>query len=269
MKALDFEYDGVELSSLGYFICTFDRSSGVTTSNPGGEIEFSTVTMRNTNVDAIASTKYTSALQATFSICKDVESGDDAEISVTELRQLMTWLNRKQFCQFRFLETEWQNIYFEASFNVARCEIGGVLIGLELTMTTNRPYGLGSPITVTHTITSSNQQFTITNQSDEIGFTFPESVKIKCSSGGNLDLSNSQDGRHTYIANCSANETITMDSEHQIIATDNGGHTALANDFNYYFFRLSRTYTDRDNVITVSIPCEITIVYRPIIKAFI
>lgn len=40
----------------------------------------------------------------------------------------------------------------------------------------------------------------------------------------------------------------------------------MYNDFNYKFFRLVNTEGARENVITVSLPCQIDIVYVPIRK---
>ena len=40
----------------------------------------------------------------------------------------------------------------------------------------------------------------------------------------------------------------------------------IYNDFNFVFFRIANTYANNKNIISVNIPCEITIKYYPVAK---
>lgn len=40
----------------------------------------------------------------------------------------------------------------------------------------------------------------------------------------------------------------------------------LSNDFNFVFFRIANSYENNQNIISVNIPCEITIKYYPVAK---
>ena len=70
--------------------------------------------------------------------------------------------------------------------------------------------------------------------------------------------------RTTIIKNCTLNEIITFD-EYLNMSTTSSGHK-LFNDFNFVFFRISNSYNDRNNTISVNLPCEIEIEYYPIVK---
>ena len=40
----------------------------------------------------------------------------------------------------------------------------------------------------------------------------------------------------------------------------------IQNDFNWQFFRISSTFKDKENNVTVSLPCSIKMEYSPIAK---
>lgn len=267
MQATDFIYDGIRLSDLGYMICTFD-SSGITNATAGSTITFNSVKQHGGIYHAQVGTEYEECFTTTFEICKNTPYAAGVDIPLEEYRFLMSWLNRRQFCTFSLIDNhdhEWDNIYFEGSFNIERVNFSGRLIGLSLTFQSNRPFGFG-PVTVKRlTFQSANDVLFMENPSDELGALYPDEVVITCNAAGDLMLYNELDDRSVVIKNCTASEVITMDPTHQIISSSDASHK-LCDDFNFTFFRLYRTFWNKNNKIGASLPCEVKITYRPIKK---
>ena len=268
MQATDFSYDGLWLSDLGFMICTFD-SGGVENATAGSYITFNSVKQHNGKRFALMSSEYEEAFTATFDICKMNNSGAGEDITIDEFRFIMRWLNRREYHTFSLVdnhEEEWNEVFFEGSFNVERINYSGRLVGLSLTFTANRPFGLGKELVENLDLWHDNvREGTIFNRSDEIGITYPEQVIITCHADGDLSITNSFDNSTVSIKNCSSGEVLTMDCVNQIITTSDNTHL-LYNDFNYTFFRICSDYMHIENVYAVNQPCEITVRYRPVRK---
>ena len=263
MKVYDFEYDGITLSDMGYILCDFDGGGSKTISS-GSKISFTTVSSLHGQKDELVSSEYSECIGSKFQICKIPCNNDDSffEISVDDQRYLTSWLNRKGFHKFKLLSEEYFNFYFEASFNVNKIEVGGIVRGLELEMITNRPFAISEPIKIKHTISGENGSFTIHNMSDDEG-AIGVKTNIKLLQDGDLMITNNFTGKQTSILNCKYGETITLDDP--IISTDIPEHK-VQDDFNWNFIKLYHKFNKRKNIITISIPCEITITYNPIVK---
>lgn len=262
MIAYDFEYDGLTLSSLGYTICKFGSDKMQTVSN-GSQINFNTVSSNYGAREDLLSAEYSDCLEATFEICKNQCSSDSMEITIEELRFLMRWLNRKSFKKLKLIsDIEKMNYYFEASFNINKIELDNKIIGLELEMKTNRPFALMENRIITIKNLTSNGNKEISCESDEEGFIYPK-VQITLNDSGTLTIYNASEQRTTRIENCLSGETITMD--YPIITSSEESHD-IQNDFNWKFFRLSNEYKNRINKLTISLACEIKIIYTPIAK---
>lgn len=268
MRATDFIYDGVQLSSLGYFVCTFD-SGGTDSSSTGSEITFNSVKQHGGTYYAQTGTEYEQYFSTTFSICRDITDGPGQEISLADYRKLMRWLNRRQFHDFVLIDPKedgWKDITFQGSFNVEKIEFSGNIIGLNLTFNTNRPFGVGKSTTIAFSIEAANGTYSIANDSDEIGVLYPDLFEVTCKQDGDLTITNNPEGRVTFIASCTSGEKVTMDCANQIITSSLASHKKIYNDFNFTFFRLYNSYSGRVNVVTFSMPCDVKIVYRPIRK---
>lgn len=265
MKAIDFEYDGYRLSDFGYIICQFDSKSAETVSN-GSQIKFNTTPILHGAKHLLTDTEYDECLETTFCICKNPcnsESGDVEIITLEESRQLTRWLNRKEFCEFRPIQGDFENIYVEGSFNINNIKRNGDIVGLELHLTTNRPFALHRPIKYDYILTPQNRTIKINDISDEIGYLYPDEVEITCAYDGNLIIHNSIENRDTVIKNCQATEVITL--KQPIITTSLASHK-IQNDFNFNFLRIANTFRERMNVLTFSMPCRVKIKYTPIRK---
>lgn len=261
LKSYDFEYDGLNLSDLGYMICSFD-SKGLEKASSGSQITFNTTPTLNGQKHELTSVKYEECLQATFQICKNPCLYQLAEISYDEYCELMRWLNRKNFYKFKFLEDEYLDLYFEASFNISRIEINGKLVGLELNLITNRPFALQESKIININNTTENGVFVISEISDEEGYIYPK-MTITVNQQGNLSIHNNFENRTMIINNCVSGEVIEID--YPVIKSSQQNHK-IQNDFNWIFFRLANTFKQKDNIISISLPCTINIEYSPIKK---
>lgn len=261
MKCYDFEYDNVRLSDLGFIICQFDSSDVETVSN-GSEIKFETVSTLNGIKHELTSAIYEDCLTATFQICKHPCDYDETEVSVEDMRKIMRWLNRKEYHKFKLLDDEYSGIYLEASFNVSKVEIDGRIRGFELEMFTNRPFALQEPVLIALDIVEANEAKTIYSASDEEGYIYPN-MEITISVNGVLEIYNASEDRTMRVNNCKKGEVITV--EYPMISSSLPSHK-IQNDFNWQFFRISSTFKDKENNVTVSLPCSIKMEYSPIAK---
>lgn len=261
MKAYDFSYDNVLLSDMGYMICKFDGGGTDTVSN-GSIITLNTVSSMNGTKNELASAVYEEPITATFQICKHPCIFDKGEITADEARELMKWLNRKDFHKFKLINDEWHNIYLEASFNVSRIEIDGLLRGFELEMITNSPFAHMEPVNISIDNKVKNGSKTIAFESDEEGFIYPE-MEITVKADGDLEIGNEFENRVMVIKNCKNGEVINVN--YPVIESSLADHKIM-NDFNWKFFRLARTIDRYKNVVTFSIPCTVKISYSPIAK---
>ncbi len=262
METYDFEYDGITLSDMGYSLCQFD-SDGLQTVSNGSAISFRTTSTLNGAKHELTSTAYEECLTATLQICKNPFIHEDLYISMDESRELMRWLNRKGFHKFKLLDDEHIDLFFEASFNVRRIEISGRLCGLELEMITNRPFAQQEKRLFTIHNDRKDGRYMIYDTSDEEGHIYPH-VEITVLNDGVLEIHNALEDRRTRIGNCRKNEVITMD--YPIIKTSVSSHK-IENDFNWEFLRIANTLKNKQNNLTISIPCDIRIAYSPIVKA--
>lgn len=269
MYAVDFEYDGQHLSDYGFIICHFDATSGASVAESGSKITFNKVSRNHGKSYSLVSTRYDECIQTTFDICKnpDLYEYEDREISNNEYRDLMRWLNRREFLKFQALNEEdgkGDACYYNVSFNVGKIKIAEKLYGLRLTLESDKPFGYGDEQVFSWDFADIATSKVLYDISDEIGYTYPSMV-ITCNADGDLSIYNELEDCTMLIKNCSVGEMITINGESQIISTNYHSHD-ICNDFNYEFFRIGNTINNRDNRISVSSPCHIVIKYSPIIK---
>lgn len=261
MKVSNFEYDGVALSDFGFIICSFD-SKGMQTLS-GSKITFNTISVHNGEKRELIDIQYDDCIGTTFQICKNPCKNKNMEITLEEYRDIMSWLNRKQYNIFKFIDSkEYEEIYFEASFNINKIEADGKLIGLELEMFTSRPYALHEPKTIQIDNTLSNGTSIVCTNSDEEGYIYP-STKITINQTGDLTIHNAFENRTMFIGNCVNGEVITLN--YPTIQSSLLTHK-IQNDFNWNFLRLCSTFSNKKNILTISIPCTIEMTYSPIVK---
>ena len=264
MYALDFEYDGQCLSDYGFIICDFNGQSGATAISAGSNITLNTISRNKGKKRSITSVQYDSCIQATFDICKNPDVyGTDLKITNEEFRDIMRWLNRKEFLPFQFLREgffEYDACFYNATFNLEKIEINTSLCGLRLSMETDMPYGYG----IEQTVTISTGSTCVLAYGDEIGFIYPD-MTIICEANGELHISNETYGVDTVIKNCSKGEVITINGDTRIVYSSMKSH-AIYNDFNFQFPILGNDYHNRNNIISINLKSTVEMKYKPIIK---
>lgn len=271
MRSLDFEYDGQNLSDYGFIVCDFSSGSSISEVSAGSNITFSKVSRRNGSKYSLTYAKYDECMTAQFDICKnpDINSESEMEITGDEFRDIMRWLNRKQFYTFRFISddgdlSDIETCYHNASFNASKLMLDEKVYGIRLKMETDMPFGYGAEKVFAWSSSSANESKTIYDTSDEVGYIYPTLI-ITCKEDCDLLITNESEGCTSSIKNCKAGETITMHGDTNIITTSYDSHD-ICDDFNYEFFFIGNDTIRTKNIITVSHPCDVVLKYRPIIK---
>lgn len=261
MKCYDFEFDGMRLSDKGFIVCNFG-SNGIETVSNGSHITFNTVpTMRGAKHE-LTNVEYNDCLTTTIQICKHPCRSRNEEVSIEDEREIMKWLNRKDFHKFKLINAEYINIFFEASFNVSKIKYNGRVYGFELEVITNRPYALQEPVLIYMKNIVEHGEKRIYSKSDDEGYIYPD-MEITIMETGDFELFNAFENRTMRIANCKAGEVINV--KYPIIESSLPDHK-IQNDFNWTFFRIASTLREKANDVVISIPCNIKIIYSPIVK---
>ena len=148
MYCIDFEYDGQRLSDYGCVVCHISSSPDLNTVNIGSQITFNTINLPLQNKFKTMSAQYEEAYTTTFEIGKFNCNTRDHTLTQEEVSGLMRWLNKKKYCKFKMIyeNDEFGNIYYMGSFNIQMITHGGSIIGLELTLQTNAPFGYYEPV---------------------------------------------------------------------------------------------------------------------------
>ncbi|MBQ2176854.1 MAG: hypothetical protein II453_17990 [Alphaproteobacteria bacterium] len=270
MFATDFIYDNIQLSSKGYIVCDFDSPSGVNVIDIGSNISFNKIKRDSGRVFSLASATYEECVTATFDICKDDEKFDRSNmgLSTEEFREIVQWLNRREFLPFRIIDKNETVCWYNASFNVDKIVIGNKICGARLTMETDRPFGFGDTYSEYHRFGSDKAVWKVPNNSNEVGYLYP-TISIHCLADGDLHICNEMENCETIIKNCQLGENIDINGETQTIISDIESHK-ITNDFNWEFprlgVRIKNGQVHRYNNISVSEICSITINYTPIVK---
>lgn len=259
MDAADFMYDGLFLSDFGYTICHFDNAGGITTESAGSQLTFNRVAAGNGERYYLAGAHYDECFETNIDICKCSEA-----ITLDEYSSIMRWLNRKEYHELLIRTSEWDAVRYYGTFNVSKVEIDGRLIGFTLNFISNSPFGRMVQEEDTFVIQKAGGTIVIYDESDEIGFIYPDFMEIKCMSSGDLTITNSLDDRITSIKGCKNGEVITMDGT--VSSLSSSENRKILNDFNFMFPRIGNTATSSENIWTFSLPCEVRLKYSPIRK---
>lgn len=266
MMINDFEYCGKKLSSMGMLLCTFSGNNDEI--DVANEIDMGDTKPGRSDIYNSIGSGYTSPLEYTFSICKDPCDNPDGDIVLSDeqCNQIIRWLNRKSYGKFvPFYDDEsFNNVYCMATFNLEAVRANEGIIGFNLTMHTNAPYCFKNEKTFDFLNTTT---FTIIDASDEVNHIYAD-VDIQPLSAGKLTITNSLDPNNVIeIKNCEANETITFHGRLKQISTDSDSHlNTLFDDFNFKFPRVMNTYTNAENIFTLSLPCNVSLKYSPVRK---
>lgn len=279
----DFEFNGQRASDFGCMVGSFN-AAGLETTSVGSNLSLNTVNKTMVNEFDIMSTKYDEPFSKTFQIVKhtcDNYNGGTNYMDEALVAQLIRWLNKKKYRKFKMLYSDGKcsDMYFKGTFpSIQMLTLGEEVVGLEVTFQANAPFGYYEPLEFYMEFPNVETEFMIYDTSDEEGYIYPSKVEITILQDGDLEIYNSMETKRTIIQNCIAGETITLDGANKIIQSD-VAHQNLPNDFNYTFVRImnkcgecedyysvDNEEDERENIFTVSLPCNIYLSYSPICK---
>lgn len=260
---IDFVFDGQSLSDHGYMICSFDSLD--IEKVPVSSATFNTIKAPKSNKHKKTSINYGDNLTTTLSICKKDCSGDDTYMTADDISEITRWLCRREYKKFhKILDdkdmSHFNEMYYEVQIVANKIVWHDEVLGMELTINNNSPYGYQDlPIKKTNCTS-----FSVPVYSDEEGWIYPY-VSIKTRASGNLILTNTTTREVTRINNCAANEVITFNQLVMQVTSNTSDHD-LASNFNYNFPRLLNEYGNYINNYTTNISCDIEVRYQGLRK---
>lgn len=266
MICTNFIFDNESLSDYGMIVCTFGDNNE--TSWSGGDITFNTQKAPSNDVHTFYTSSAETPLSCTFDICKNpcLMNKDGIEyVTQDEYSALSRFLKRRDgFHWMQFDNEGFEDIYFNAKFDMQPKEICGRTVGFTLTMTTDSPYGYSRLVTKSFELSATSPTKSFINYDDVVGISYPI-LKIKPKSDGNLILTTgcSDEERTTVINNVKTNSEILLDGNNDYYEGINN-----PNDFNYEFPIISNTYKNRKTNVgiqttgNVSVGCSVYFEYR-------
>lgn len=278
MSVDNFIYDGVELRQKGFVVTRFDNGEDGEI-DTDSQLSFNHISMFRGKYQPFITSQYEDVLVMEWWImvdpCEVVEDeitgeetlklkNDNWDITISQMRDLKKWLSRPTPHKLTIPDTQYENMYWMGSFTVEEYVYGDKRIGAHLTFECDAPFGYFENVVIEGTL-DANESKTFDCESDEIGYTYPN-VDITLLSSGDLQITDGNN-RITEIKNCQAYERIIFTPELQI--TSSNPNHKIGDDFNYIFYRISNTYTNKANSFTCNLPCEYTITYKPIAKVVV
>ena len=269
MVAKNFIYDGISLDELGLMICSFEGSQdGEVTA--GNSIEFTYSKASNSVKWKKVSATYNEQLSFTLQIGKDPCVFDEPPFSEEEIAWIQRWLNRKDDKWLQLIQEGYEDIFFNCHIAIENYEKGGECFGFTLTVTCDAPFGWSELQTLD---ISSDGSYTTKyyDPSDDIGEICP-TIQITSKANQDITLTNNLTNKTTVIKNCLADEHIVLSSEMWATSSEcvpvtegtgyNGSHSTFFDDFNYEWFTIGNTFSDRVNEITITGNCDVHISWR-------
>ncbi len=262
MFATDFLFDSQRASDFGLMICSFN---GDFETASGGEIEYNVAKTPNRDRFTFYGAQLNSVITWNFSICKNPCQNQDLYFNQYEESSIAKWLLKiNGYGKLQFDQEGYEDITYNAYFNMAAHQINGKTVGFDLTATTDCAYGFTDTIKKTAIInTSTPLKMNVHN--DINSYIFP-CVKIKRKSGtGDFYIKNGSDKQNKqteFINMQNAAFEIIMDSDSDTIS---GLHDP--NKFNWCFLRL----IDGCNIIQTNseYDLEIEIYYKEVRRVIV
>lgn len=262
MYATDFLFDGQRASDYGLMICSFD---GEPQAAAGGAIERSVIQTPGRSRSIFCGAAPPSALEFTFSICKDPCQCESPYFTPYEEGRVCKWLLRTDgFKAFQIDEPGREDILYYVYVNLSARQIAGRTAGFDLTVTSDCAHGFTPAITKKATLIP-GKALRVNVQSDVREFLLPR-VKIKANGEGDgtsqtltLQCLHAREGgsiesatldRTVAISHVEAGNVIELDSDSDIftirpntyfVREENGTLTERRrspNGFNWQFPRL-------------------------------
>ena len=244
MDFSDFEFKGLRLSDLGFVVCSFDGPSGLQSVDTGGRLTFQTVPNHKGTRWSVAGAGFAEPLKANFSICKNPCEFDRPWVSPSEHLEIMRWLSGSTYAKFHPIRDTYWDTYYNALFDVDARVLDGRIVGYDLTLYTDSPYGHGETIGIAQGMAISRTIITFDDESEAVGEQYPD-IDIDVIVDGDIHLLHTAPGNtaeELIITGCVAGESISLRYP-MISSTGNG----IENRFNWIFPTVRNIYGDKTN----------------------
>lgn len=233
-----FSYDGNSEDEIGMNIETIEEFIGY---NP---------------VPVYLGQKYTDKLKPQITLVKNpCTYKDNLAFNVYECRAILRKITGIRGYQWmktidnNFTDDVW---YKARVVSISYRRVGENVVGIVLNMECNSSFAWSSENNITINATA-NKPFFIFNNTDDLNNYVLPTIKITSLSNGTLSLNNKTDNWISEIKNIKANETISMNSNKEILSSSTI-HNLLLNDFNMHWGRLmpdkNEYLSNMDAVIT-------------------
>lgn len=254
----DFIFDGKYGSDFGLKLCNINGDPGfetITVSNT----EFETFQPGNLEKNYFTGSRHNSVLTKTIQVCKVINC-NMVQLTEYDIEEISRWLCRDDgYHKFAFINDTDNTVEYNAKIDMNVIETQERVIALELTITTDSPFGY----TIKKNSFSLNNDETIyiIDNSSNIG-EMPIELKLTCKSDGDYIITSTFNNikRNIHINNCTSGEIITI-SDMCVITTSLPSHD-ITDDFNYVFPKLYNTISEQRNEFYVNLPCDLTILYK-------
>lgn len=262
----DFYFDNRYLSQMGYLIL-YDNV--VDETSPVSTMDFATFKAAQSDISHKTSTNYPEDLTKVISIYKNPCEHENLNLTNIDISYLSRWLSRKQYKWFRWITDETDmEIWYQVQIKIDKIEYGDDILGLQLTIQANRPYGVSRPIESEYECQANSTNIIYVN-TDEEGYTYPDMV-IDILEPGDFQIINQREPKRIMkIDGCIIGEKLTITGSDVLQIETNkypNRKRELADDFNYLFFRLSYKDGNGKNVFVPNLRCNIKMSYREIRK---
>lgn len=288
MVAQYFMYDGLSSQVndlvIGSFSGSQDGEVGV------GNLSMTTFKSPGSNVFYKVNTTYNNQLQISWSCIKlNCNNPNDIYFTERETANILRWLGHRGYRPLVFLQEGWEGITYNAFLEVQEYQVGGQIVGFNITATCDAPYGWTSQKVSTIISTGTENNPTISDlrdDSDEVGTTCTD-MEIIFYEDCNFEIRNLLTGVIMKINNCVAGEQITVkdkrissneciDQESETSYAYSGKHQTLYDDFNWKWFNVGNYYDNdfghsdpRQNKIEVIGNCKVTLKWKEARKAVV
>lgn len=213
--ALSFIFDGVPSERYGLFLCNVNET-GKQSYDGGGSVKVHTSKTPLMDYNYLMGVEYDENFEFTMTF-GSIEAKDKFDISL-----INNWLiGHSQYKRLQILQHDMTNVYYNCVLNNYKVvSYGNYAYAFECTVICDRPWALGNvkkfnysvPNTVIHN-----------NSSHTNKITYPKLIFTTCSNNATVSITNASNGNwETRFEGLSANETITVDNQLQIITSSLG-----------------------------------------------
>lgn len=244
-----FTYDGKSSSDYGDFVI-----ASINTNNSKAEFEenatYTTTSLPYSKEFSIVNIEHKKPLSFNFEILRK------QSFSFSEQREIIRWLFDRENYKKLYFETDadLDGIYYNCILTAEKkIEIGGELYGWQVTCNCDSPWAKEDK-TITYTTPTT---FTLTNDSDYVGYTIPNMKITMGNSGGTITVKNITDSKTMQFNNLMALEQITIDKFGQITTTTQNNRYSVFNKKYIQLISGNNQFTCTGNIASIQFNYEI------------